>query len=61
MPLRLFAQECNHIVFEKDPCAADACADDVPSLCEFHRRGAVDFEEVSALLKIERSHAIPSE
>ncbi len=50
LPLCLFAQERDDIVFKKNPCTTDPSTNDVTLLREFHRRGAVDFQEVGAFL-----------
>lgn len=48
--LRLFAEERDYIVFEKNPCATNPSTDDITLLREFHRRGAIDLEEVGTFL-----------
>ncbi|QND94190.1 hypothetical protein SY91_01588 [Burkholderia cenocepacia] len=48
--LRLFTEERDDIVFEKHPCPTDTSTDDVALLRQFHRRGAVDLQEVGAFL-----------
>ncbi|KWK54026.1 hypothetical protein WT80_05815 [Burkholderia stagnalis] len=48
--LRLLAQERDDVVLEEHPSSADASADDVALLGQFHRRGSVDLQEIGALL-----------